>query len=137
MALASSIRMKDKTKDRTILDYLQGTVAVARLSCHRTLTFKDYSLLVTSDGAYCPLRAHPGFRRASEYRNNSAASFILLDFVLNLPYVDIEATVPDPGYDCPLCFMPYETDMPLCFIPPRNSNLPNPLPAYSLQKLCF
>ena len=82
-----------------------------RLSCHQTLTSKDYSLLVIRDGAYCPLRAHP---EPLSIKTPLRLLLILaerLDFVFNLPHVDIEVTVPDPGDDCPLCFMPYK---PMC-----------------------
>lgn len=67
-----------------------------RFSCRRTLTFKDYSLLVTSEGAYCPLRAHPSFRRASEYRNTSAASFHPTRFGLNPPICRYRSHCPWP-----------------------------------------
>lgn len=83
----------------------------AGFSYHQTLTSKDYSLLVIRDGAYCPLRAHP---EPLSIETPLRLLLILaerLDIVFDLPYVDIEVTVPDPGDDCPLCFMPYR---PMC-----------------------
>lgn len=62
--------------------------------------------------------------------------FIPLDAVLNLPYVNVEVTAPNSGFDWRPCFMCYETDWPLSFMLPRNSNLPTPMSEYSLQILC-
>ena len=120
--------MKD-IEDRTISNHLQGTVAMAskvllpsEVGIRRLANLSDQRWRIFSGE---PLSIEPPLRLL----------FILLNLVLILPYLDIEVTVPDPWFDCPLCFMRKETDRPLCFMLPRNSNLPTPMSAYSLQIL--
>lgn len=101
--LATAISRQDITNERKLSDYFQDNATFLPIGRrHPSLSDQRWHI--------SPSRAVLAVSLAIGYRTISAAPFDpgrKTGLVFNLPYGDIEVTVPDPTGNCRLYFMPY------------------------------